>query len=228
MVDKIGKDGLQKLIVLLLLLFTAASTFFLNEFVFHYVGWYATLYFIASYIRLYPMRWSESKRVCAIGLAICVGLSCGTILFGDCIGSNYGLRAYHFLMDSNKILALLVALFAFCFFKNLTIPNNKAINIIASTTFGVFLIHANNNAIRSFLWKDVFKVPEMYSAGFLQLVIHAAGTTIAIFVIAALIDLIRINLIEKPTFRFLTNHSMQIDTLLQKSKMTIKKTFEKL
>lgn len=227
-IDKLGKEGLQKLIVLLLLLFSVTSTVFFNETVFHYVGWYMTLYFISSYIRLYPMHWSESKRVCSIGLALCVFSAFVTILFGDCIGTKYGLRAYHFLIDSNKILALLVALFAFCLFKNCTIPYNKAINLVASTTFGIFLIHANSDAMRSFLWKDLFKVPEMYSAGLLRLAIHAAGSTVFIFLIASCIDLIRIHLIEKPTFRMLTQYSAQIELLLQKSKLTIKKTFEKL
>ena len=64
---------------------------------------------------------------------------------------------YHFVIDSNKLIAILTAVLAFLYFKGLNIKYNKIINLISASTFGVFLIHANSDAMRNFLWVDLFK-----------------------------------------------------------------------
>lgn len=51
-------------------------------------------------------------------------------------------------------------------FKNMNIKYNKVINFIASSTFGVLLIHANSNTMRQFLWKDICNVVGSYNSNF--------------------------------------------------------------
>ena len=60
------------------------------------------------------------------------------------IGKNL---SYFLVADSNKPRAVLTAVFAFLFFKNLEIGYSKVINIIAASTFGVLLIHANSDTM---------------------------------------------------------------------------------
>lgn len=78
---------------------------------------------------------------------------------------------------------------------------NKVINKISSATFGVLLIHANSDATRKFLWKDVFNVSSMYDSK--MLIIHAVTTVLIIFAVCTVIELIRIKFIEKPFFELL-------------------------
>ena len=102
---------------------------------------------------------------------------------------------YFFVNVSNKLFALLPAVATFLFFKNLHLPYCKVINIISATTFGVLLLHANSDTMRQWLWKDVLNNVGMYNSKWL--VVHAIGSVMAVYVICVLIDLIRINLIEK-------------------------------
>ena len=103
---------------------------------------------------------------------------------------------YAFVADSNTFLAVATGLTSFIYFKNLNIKYNRIINAIAATTFGVLLIHANSDAMRNWLWVDVFKVVEVYDKTLMPLI--AVGSIILVFITCSLLDLIRIKFIEKP------------------------------
>lgn len=62
-------------------------------------------------------------------------------------------KALSFVSDSNRILAVAVAISTFLWLKNLNISYNKIINAIGGSTFGVLLIHANSDAMRQWLGK---------------------------------------------------------------------------
>ena len=83
--------------------------------------------------------------------------------------------------------------------KNLKIPYSKFINKVASTTFGVLLIHTNSDAMRKWLWKDLLDNFGMYNSPYL--LIHAICSVLGIFILCTIVDLLRIKFIEKPFFK---------------------------
>lgn len=87
------------------------------------------------------------------------------------------------------------------FFNNLKIKNSKTINTIASTTFGVLLIHANSDTMRQRLWKDTLNNVGAYYTNYTYL--HAILSVTLVFVTCSLIDLLRIRYIETPFFNWL-------------------------
>ena len=214
-VEKLEKKKLLQLIGLLLLLFTVTATFFFNHNVFHHVGWYMTLYFIAAYIRLYPAWWMKSSRFTGIGLIVSVLLGYLSVLGIELFNYifNKGFRSYYFVADSNKILALVISVFAFLWFNNLKIQQSKFINGIASTTFGVLLIHANSDAMRTFLWNDLLNVPGMFEYSIWKLVLCAVLSAVGIFAVCSAIDYIRICVIEKPLFRWIGKNEDKITSV---------------
>lgn len=106
--------------------------------------------------------------------------------------------AFYFVADSNKILAVLTSISLFLFFKNLNIKYNKFINTVATSIFGVLLIHANSDAMREFLWKTVLNNVGAYNTNYLY--IHAILSVVGVFIICTIIDQIRIKFIEQPFF----------------------------
>lgn len=109
------------------------------------------------------------------------------------IGRN-GL-VYFEVADSNKILALITSVCLFMLFKNLNIKQNKVINNVAASTFGVLLIHANSDTMRKFLWYNVFDGTKYYGTAILY--VHAILSVIIIFAICILIDILRRMTLEK-------------------------------
>ena len=201
LIKGITKRQFRILLSLLLVYFTGLSSF-LNIDNFDFVFWMITAYMIGAYIRLYPGKW-DSARFASCFVILSILAMIGSILLIDLFGARYGFDGYYFfLQDSNKVLALVASVSIFLLFKNINVNKSKAINTIASATFGVLLIHANSAAMRRFLWQDVFDNTGHYPT---QLFIpYACGVVVLVYVIATIIDLLRIRFIEKPLFRYLS------------------------
>lgn len=187
------------LMFFLVFVFSVVYTFLFASDACRYVGWYVTLYFVASYIRLYPNKYFENRRFALWSTIISLVLTWLSILTIDFVGTKFDFTyVYYMCADSQKILALLLSLSLFCLFKNLNIKQNKLINTFAASAFGVFLIHANSNAMRTWLWQDFLKVPEQYNSPMLPL--HLASSVLGIYLVCAGIDYLRIKIIEEPVF----------------------------
>lgn len=178
---------------------TICQTFLKTPAAFTYVGWFMVLYFIASYIRLYPKKYFNNKRLWGIVLLVSLLLSWGSVITGAWIYARWGYSVYyHFVSDSNKFLAVTTAVSAFLFFKNLGLEYHPVINKVAASAFGVLMIHANSDAMRQWLWKDLLNNTGAYGNSYFA--VHALLSVIGIYVFCALIDMIRIQCLEKPFF----------------------------
>lgn len=167
--------------------------------------WFMALYIIASYIRLYPKKIFENKRFWCIATLVCVLLSAMSVIVCSRLVGPMGkpvTSAWGFVMDSNTLLAVLTGLSAFMLFRILDVPQSRIINTIASTTFGVLLIHSNGTAMRIWLWNDLLHTVES-NATLWGGILHGVLSVIGVFAAASLIDLVRIRLIEKPFFRMM-------------------------
>ena len=190
-----------KLLLLLGVIYVFFGTFKFLGVVMNYVSWFSVLYLISSYVRLYPKKLFERTGVWGIIMLVSLFLSVASIFACIWLGGkiNKSGLAYYFVMDSNTFLALATGFSSFMFFKNLKMKPNKLINGIAASTFGVLLIHASSDTMRTWLWKDVLNVVGMYSSQWL--ILHAIGSVLAIFIVCTVIDFIRIQLLEKPIFK---------------------------
>lgn len=169
----------------------------------NYVSWYIVLYFIASYIRLYPNKWADSVKFTAWTTVVLVIVSMCSVIAMEWISIriNKPGACFYFVSDSNKILAVLTGVSLFCLFKNIKIRYSKLINTVASTCFGVLMIHANSDAMRQWLWKDTLNNVGMYDSKYAY--IFPIASVLGVFIICSGIDLLRQKYIEKPAFKWL-------------------------
>lgn len=189
----------------------------------NYVSWFAVIYFIASYIRLYPHKSFSSKKLWGVVMAVCVFLSAASVICCTWLSFRLNNRmAYFFVSDSNNTLAVLTGVASFMFFKNLSISYSKLINTLGASTFGVLLIHTNDN-IRDWLWNNLLKNTEVYNENYIY--IHAAASVIGIFTICTIIDVLRIRFIESPVMKFLDK---KYESIKQWYELTENKLFNKL
>lgn len=175
----------------------------------NYVSWFCVLYFIASYIRFYYDTNVNKTQKWGGYSILFITLSMVSVLILLYISNlkNHIYNIYFFVCDSNKILALLTAICTFMWFKNMKISYSRWINTIASSMFGVLLIHANSNTMRQWLWKDTLQNANHY--GDHHYILYALISVMVVFIICITLDQIRIHTIEKYTFK-------QIDKLLNK------------
>lgn len=192
-------DKKQHLLLIALCLFTYTILGSLPKIhvTMNYVSWFCVLYFISSYLRLYslPIKYSRWKLLTAVSVILSI-LSVLVFLY---INDRFKISfpPYRLVSDSNSILAVVTGICSFMMFKNLKIKNNKFINLVSRSAFGVLLIHANSNTMRQWLWKDTLDNVGHYSSPFTHIIL----CTIAIYIICTFIDYLRIRFIEIPFFK---------------------------
>lgn len=179
----------------------------------NYVLHFIVLFIIASYIRFYgfPIRishngWGWLTLVSVIlGVASVVTLNYLHIIRG---GNPRGMDQFYMLADSNKVLAVAVALCSFMWFKDLKIRHVPLINALGGVTFGILLLHANSNAMRKWLWQDTVDVPGHFDDPWLWA--YAPGVVLLIFGVCAAIDWCRQHWLEDRmvdgVYRFVTSN----------------------
>lgn len=188
----------ELLLLILLGIYTVLGSVPTFNIRFNYITWFGVIFFVASYIRIYPRAIYENRRLWGWMTLLSISLAIISILllrklFGERLGMGYLL-----LSDCNKIFAVSVAVASFLWFKSMNIKYCKVINAVGAATFGVLLIHANSNAMRQWLWKDFVDVVGHYETlATSELVLYSIGVVLAIFVICNLIDQLRIATIEK-------------------------------
>lgn len=156
----------------------------------NYVSWFAVVYIIGAYIRLYPKNLYRNHSLWCL-------LTIGTIILSSVVIVVLGKLGFDgtiFLADSNKALAVIVAVCSFVWVVNLPVRHNKLINIIGGSTFGVLIIHTSCDAMLKWLWIDVLKTPLMYESPYIF--VHMTLSVIGVFTICCVIDIIRKQIIS--------------------------------
>lgn len=203
LISILSKRELIYLLIILISYFSLIPTFTIVSDTWHYVSWGITMYILGAYIKIYNISFENLK---IWGLIISVLAIWSYILLCDFLGGFFANRWTFMIGNANKFFIFLSALSLFMIFKNLRIRTNKLINLSASAVFGVLLIHANSNTMRLWLWQDLLQNKIVYSTqtplGFL---VHLTLSCIAIYVLCTMMELCRINLIEKPLFEKIQN-----------------------
>ncbi len=169
---------------------------------FNYVTWFVVLFFFGAYIRIYDPQ--IVRKHAGSKLLVLLVLDVASIIVQFKLQSG----KYYFLNDSNKVLALLTAIYLFSFFRQLRIGYHKWINLIAASTFGVLQIHANSDAMRNWLWgktlQNVLAYPQTWWF------VHAVLSVLGVYLVCTCIDWVRIQILERPFFRWYDRHEERI------------------
>ena len=176
----------------------------------NYVMWFMIIYLIGAYISKYQQKlFSKQKLWIAISVLsfiFSILSVVATSILNEKLGTDKSV--YYFVADSNKVLAVITSVSAFIVFKNLKMKYCKTINVIASATFGVLLIHANSDAMRTWLWRDFLQNKTYVQTN--QAYLHVMISVLLVYVVCTIIDLLRIYFIEKPFFKWYDKKSRVI------------------
>jgi hypothetical protein len=112
-----------------------------------------------------------------------------------------------------RLPIVLMAILLFLGFLKMNIGCKNIINVIASATFGVYLIH-DNYYVRPFLWENVFS-----NASFSEnrlLIPYSVMEICVVFIVCTVIELIRIYLFEKRYIGLLNSISNKISLYIER------------
>lgn len=188
-IENLGKKQYQKILIIMGVLWSLIPTLINTAPGYSNFVWFIYVYMLAAYFRKYGLVWISKIRIwhgVFVLLMICVS-AISVYYIGDTIPLLKD-NAIYLFAEMNKLPAILCALLLFFGFRNWDVKQSKVINIIASCTLGVYLLHDNPN-IRRFLWCDLLKNSNYITKEYFALRISLC--IIAVFAIGILIDWIR-------------------------------------
>lgn len=197
LIHGMNKRQHQLLIALCLFLYTGLGSI-PNKFVWmNYTSWFCVLYIMSSYIRMFPQYHDSDTKFWGFATLSSVFISIVSVVLVLYLKSKMSIdiHPYFLVIEPNKVLAVLTSVCCFNFFRNLKISYSRIINTIASTTFGILLIHAHSDTMRNWLWRDVLDVVGQQSTNHTYLL--AILSVLGVFIICSIIDYFRISFIEK-------------------------------
>ena len=212
LLKNLDKKMYQSLLVILILGWSILPTFTTFSYQSSSLTWFITLYAVAGYAKLYGFNNSfTAKHYFIFWLVFTVLTYSSSVVFAF-LGTKYEVFFNHmtYFYGMERISVLLISLTLFLAFTKLSIKYNKFINIIASATFGVYLIH-DSNIIRPFLWITVFKNAQYQNS--LMLIPYSLGVVALVYLLCTLIDLLRQQIFEKPYLLLVNKVSDKIEYL---------------
>ena len=221
-VNKISRKEYLKLIFLLVLFCSFVSTFAKTNLAFSELSYFLLLYLIGGYFRLYPNKYAEKVNFNFLYGIIFYLLICISIIAFNILGEKYQIfsRGATYFTGQKSFLMLISSMGIFLGFKNLNIKNTKIINIISSTTLGIYLIH-DNFLVREFLWLKFFKVSEHFYDKYL--LFYSLKIIFLVFILCMIVDLSRQILFKYTVDKFMEKYFDDYILYVQKKIEQLKK-----
>ncbi len=153
--------------------------------------WLVIMYFLGAYLSLHnedsKQGWKKNSARITVFAAAAMALSILVIDHFSGFFAAIGTTEPAYFWPPNTVLMVLLSLGVFSLFRNLRIPYYPAVNALASTTLGIYLLH--DGILFSWLWKTVFRCAEYQGSPWL--VFRILTVSAAVFTVGAAIDLLR-------------------------------------
>ena len=202
----LSKTEYQYLILMMVLCWSIIPTATTQLFESNSLLWFVTLYGIAGYVNLYGGNQKlQSKHYFSLYFMVLIitYTVSTTFLFLGTKKEEWSTHAIDFF-EIERLPILLMAITLFMGFVTLKMNYHKWINMIASATFGVYLIH-DSSYIRYYLWTNIFKINQYQDSTFL--ILYSILVLFILYVSCTMIDLIRKKLVEKPYMLFVNHYT---------------------
>ena len=202
----LSKTEYQYLILMMVLCWSIIPTATTQLFESNSLLWFVTLYGIAGYVNLYGGNQKlQSKHYFSLYFMVLIitYTVSTTFLFLGTKKEEWSTHAIDFF-EIERLPILLMAITLFMGFVTLKMNYHKWINMIASATFGVYLIH-DSSYIRYYLWTNIFKINQYQDSTFL--ILYSILVVFILYVSCTMIDLIRKKMVEKPYMLFVNHYT---------------------
>lgn len=177
--------------------------------------WFGTLYSLAAYIRLWhPSLRHTSRYYLTISACTYLITLLSAIVF-DYL--NMIQQTVEFvptvLFEMNSITILVISVTVFLGFLQIDLLQSKVVNITASATFGVYLLH-DQGFIRPLLWETIFKNATYTNSSLL--IPYSLAVIIIVYLMCTFVELVRITTIESPLLSVIHSVSDVIDKSVER------------
>ena len=186
---------------------------------------FIVLYSVAGYYRLHGINVACRARTFIALSMVMILLTFLSAAILDVIGTRIAFAGKHatWFYEMYSLPVLLASVLMFMGFDRMEIKPGRAINTVASASFGTYLIHENAYC-RPFLWKDLFNAASYADSG--ALIPYTLMMIAAVFASCTVIELIRKRVLEDHYLKLLDRAGDRLSSL--GNRIAKLKLFEKL
>lgn len=174
------------------------------------VTYFFLIYFVSAYIRKYSGKLLDSKKITALCSIICLVLA---ILLSMMAVNQKIFNGMVAIFDLNSPLALINGVFIFSFFKNIHFEN-KIINYVAGSMFGVYLFH-ENSFMRPIIWQRTFS-SILYANSWFKYLAFGLLSSLIVFVCATILDILLRRVVFSKVIKKIENYLVKLLSRLVK------------
>lgn len=207
------KENLEICLFFMFIIFSILSM--VSENYYSNLFWFVYMYMIGAYIKIYNVKLNKDfKLIILIFFAFYVMYVYSKFyLIEDKL--ELKIKIYK-LINMNSFPIFLIAIMIFeCFKEKNITKGKKIINIFSKASFGVYLFH-DNPYIREILWERLLHTSSYFNVNVVYFLFHIIFSITTIYLVGTVIELIRINCIEKYIFKNenMDNYFEKIDNLI--------------
>jgi len=209
----IDKKTYQRILVLFTFCWCVIPTILKSTFECNDLIWFVYLYSLSGYFRLYINEDKiNSKKYIGFSLIVLI-LSYFLVIIFEILGRKISIfDNINYFHRMQSLPMMLAAVFIFLGFLKIDIGYKKFINVVAESTFGVYLIH-ENMYIKLLLWKVIFK-NALYMENVI-LISYSITAIIIVFASCSAIELFRIYVFERHYMKFVDKIAKHIDNVIE-------------
>lgn len=185
-----------------------------TTFGFKHIFSFVIFYSMGAYIKLYGSHITKKIGIIFSTIGF-VGAFLGDILVDVLAMTNpvYMKQIFYFTQNDYGFFQLLLGIGLFIIFLKAKITYRPWINVVASTTFGIYLLH-DNKLFLHYMWDNVLATYQYYNS--IVLPLYAIFVVALIFVIGMTVDYVRLAFIEKPVMKAITPSLERIQSRVEK------------
>ena len=211
LVKELDKKTYQKVLTFGILMWSVIPTFTLQSNQSNELIWFCVLYCTAGYIKLHGRNSSFTVKSWIIAFFIFTLIQFILDIWLIVSGIDNSNTINNALNGIQSVFTFGRALSLFMCFTKMQCGRSMIVNTIASTTFGVYLIH-DNNIIRPLLWQHLFK--NCLFRDSITIIPYSLLFTVLIFFSCLVIDLLRMHTIEKWYMRIVNSVENKCMTII--------------
>lgn len=146
------------------------------------------IYSLAGYVRLWADNFGSRKYIFYGALFTLVNFLL-VILVDLATMKNVSFEIYtEYFLKMMRPFTILSSFCIFIGFKHIKI-NSRVINLAASATFGVYLLHENEFIRENFLWQDIFHIAQLRDSPYL--IPYSIAAIVIVHIVCTIIELLR-------------------------------------
>ena len=204
LIKNLPKEKFKKMIITIIIIWCIIPNAFGilggnigHIFEFTQLGWGIVMYFIGAYIRNNSIKILKKQKNNLIVLVVTfVLIVVEIILFTILKEPLKSIQLYDmnlYINNANNILILISSIVLFNIFINMKYRKNEYINLLASSMFGVYLLHSN--VVMEYIKKNILEVPNKLIESNTPLIMTLSYTFNVMF-ICCIIELTRLTIVK--------------------------------